>query len=226
MRNMRITARPVTRVFAVCALLGGTGAAVLLAAGPAGAADCSTVGAASCTALGSAGISAGGLTLISPDTLTWADTLSGVDQEAVDTTDTSYVVNDARATGAGWRVTVAATTFTDGTDTLTADTTLSTNGSVASQASTAVPTAACSTGSTTCTVPVNTALAASYPIAIPTGPALAGLPIYEAALASGLGSITIGTPGANAVGWWIAIPANTVPATYTSTFTMDIITGP
>jgi hypothetical protein len=194
LRNIRITARPVARVFAVCALLGGTGAAVLLAAGPASAADCATTGAASCTADGSAGISAGFLTLVAPASLTWADTLSGVNQTAVDTTDTSFVVNDATASGAGWNVTAAAT-------------------------------ANCSAGST-CTEPDNTALAAAYPIAIPTGAALAGIPIYDAALASGLGSITIGAPGANAVGWWIAIPSTTVPGTYLSTVTLDIVSGP
>jgi hypothetical protein len=218
MRNMRITARPVTRVFAVCALLGGTGAAVLLAAGPAGAADCSTVGAASCTADGSADIGAGGLTLVAPDTLTWADTLNGLDQEAVDTTDTSFVVNDARATGVGWNVTAAATTFTDGTDTLADASTFSINGSVSSATVGATPTNACSAGST-CTVADDTALA--YPIAIPTGAAVAGKPVYEAADHSGLGSITVST-----VGWWIAVPADTVPGTYLSTVTLDIVSGP
>jgi hypothetical protein len=225
LRNIRITARPVARVFAVCALLGGTGAAVLLAAGPASAADCATTGAASCTADGSAGISAGFLTLVAPASLTWADTLSGVNQTAVDTTDTSFVVNDATASGAGWNVTAAATQFTDGPDTLADATTFSINGSVASATVGAEPTANCSAGST-CTEPDNTALAAAYPIAIPTGAALAGIPIYDAALASGLGSITIGAPGANAVGWWIAIPSDTVPGTYLSTVTLDIVSGP
>ena len=56
--------------------------------------------------------------------------------------------------------------------------------------------------------------------------AVAGKPVYEAADTSGLGSITIGAPGANAVGWWIAVPADTVPGTYLSTVTLDIVSGP
>jgi hypothetical protein len=50
--------------------------------------------------------------------------------------------------------------------------------------------------------------------------------IYDALAASGLGSITIGLPGAAPVGWWVAVPANAVPATYTSTITLEVVTGP
>jgi len=50
--------------------------------------------------------------------------------------------------------------------------------------------------------------------------------IYDTSAATGLGSITVGFPGAAAVGWWVALPANAVPATYLSTVTLEVITAP
>jgi hypothetical protein len=50
--------------------------------------------------------------------------------------------------------------------------------------------------------------------------------IYDAAATTGLGSIAIGLPGADPVGWWVAVPANALPATYTSTITLEVVSAP
>src|SRR5450759_2886173 len=89
---------------------------------------------------------------------------------------------------------------------------------------TAGPTAACTSGAT-CTLPTDTSV--TYPVAITTA-ASAPTPVkvYDALAATGLGSITIGLPGAAPVGWWVAVPANAVPATYLSTVTLEVISAP
>jgi hypothetical protein len=67
-----------------------------------------------------------------------------------------------------------------------------------------------------------------YPVAITT--AASSPPasdIYDASATTGLGSVTIGgSSAANPVGWWLNVPANTLAGTYTSTVTVDIISGP
>ena len=120
MRHLtRVTRRRLARLLAACLLLaGGLGAAGLLTAGPAGAAACSGAVPAgtSCTDTGTLVLTAGALTLTSPTALGWAGTLNGLDQQLVDPTSAhqSYLVNDATGSGAGWHVTVSATTFTTG----------------------------------------------------------------------------------------------------------------
>jgi len=135
------------------------------------------------------------------------------------------VVDDATGSGAGWNVTVSATTFTSVAPaaTLANAGTFSTNGSIAAQTATTAPTAACTSGAT-CTVPTDTT---TYPVAITTAATSpTAVKIYDTSVATGLGSINIGLPGAAAVGWWVAVPANAVPATYTSTVTLEVITAP
>jgi hypothetical protein len=215
------------RLVAACALLaGGGGAAVLLAAGPAEATACGSAVTAgnSCTLTGTLTVTGGSLTLTSPSALAWSTTLTGLDQQLVDTTagHTSYLVNDATGSGAGWHVTVSATQFTTGTYTLANSGTLSTTGSTSSISATTAPTAACSSGAT-CTLPSDTT---TYPVAITTAASSpTAVTIYDTALSTGLGSITIGSSG-NPVGWWVVVPASTRAGTYTSTFTLEIISGP
>ena len=84
------------------------------------------------------------------------------------------------------------------------------------------PTAACLAGST-CTPPTDTT---TYPVAIITGTAVTGVNIYDASALTGTGTITIGLPGADAVGWWLNVPSNTIVGTYTSTVTLTLISGP
>ena len=228
---LRVARRRIGPVAGACVLLtGGAGACVLLGAGPAQAAACPgtpVVAGTSCTDTGTLTFTAGTLSLLSPIALTWAATGNGLNQLLVDATTAhqSYVVDDATGSGACWNVTVSATTFTSISPaaTLANAGTFSTNGSITSAVATTAPTAACTSGAT-CTLPTDTSV---YPVAITTA---ASSPttykIYDTSAATGLGSITIGLPGAAPVGWWIAVPANAVPATYTSTITLQVTSAP
>jgi hypothetical protein len=244
---MHMTRKCSVRLFSAGVLVaGGIGVPVLLGAESAQASTCNTATAAgeSCALTGSAVLGGGDLILTTPASLAWAGSVTGVDQALVDTApaDQTYVVNDATGSGAGWDVTVAATTFTTATTpalTLPDSGTFQTNGDVAAppagEADTAAPTAACSTGSA-CTLPDNTTV---FPVLITTATALATpYTIYNAAAATaagitpviapnGLGSIVIGGSAApNPVGWWLNVPANTLAGTYTSTITLAIVTAP
>jgi hypothetical protein len=232
MRHLwRVIRRRVGPVAGVCGLLaGGIGGCVLAGAGTAQAAACPgtpVVAGTTCTDTGTLTFTAGVLNLLSPVALTWAGTGSGLDQQLVDATTAhqSYIVDDATGSGAGWNVTVSATTFTSVSPaaTLVNTGTFSTNGSITSAVLTTAPTGACTTGAT-CTLPTNTT---TYPVAITTAASSpTPVKIYDTSAATGLGSITIGLPGAAPVGWWVAVPANAVPATYTSTITLEVLTAP
>jgi hypothetical protein len=169
-------------------------------------------------------LNGGALTLTSPDSLSWAATLTGSDQSVADMTpgDQQYTVDDATGSGAGWRVQVSATTFTNGSSTLPDNGTFVTNGSVTSSTATTAPTATC-TG--TCTLPVNTV---TYPVAITTAPSNpAPFVIYDTAANTGLGQVIIGgSTQPDPVGWWVNVPASALAGSYTSTITMEIISGP
>jgi len=226
----RMTRRRAGPAAGACVLLtGGVAACVLLGAGTAQAAACPGTPVAAgtaCTDTGTLTFTGGTLSLLSPIALTWAATGNGLNQQLVDATTAhqSYVVDDATGSGAGWNVTVSATTFTNGSVSLANTGTFSTNGSITSAVATAGPTAACTSGAT-CTLPTDTSV--TYPVAITTA-ASAPTPVkvYDALAATGLGSITIGLPGAAPVGWWVAVPANAVPATYTSTVTLEVLSAP
>jgi hypothetical protein len=215
---------------AVALLLGGLATSVAVTGKPAEAASCSTATPAgtTCTMTGTMNLGAGTLNLTGPSsgTLAWTTTLSGLDQTATDTTSTdqTYNVNDATGSGAGWHVTLSATTFTTGSLTLSDTGTFSTNGSVTSVSGTTAPSTACASGST-CTLPANTT---TYPVAITTAATSpTAYTIYDDSASAGLGSIDIGgSASANPVGWWISIPAATKAGTYTSTETMEVISAP
>jgi hypothetical protein len=164
------------------------------------------------------------LNLTTPSALGWSTTLTGLSQQVVDATaaDQSYTVNDARGSGAGWNVTVSATTFTDASSgTLPDSGTFSGNGSTSSQASTTAPSSACTvTGQ--CTAPTN---AVTYPVAITTAASTpTASTIYSAAAGTGIGSVLIG--GTTPVGWWISLPGTAAAGTYTSTVDLNVATGP
>ena len=227
---LRMTRRRAGPVAGACVLLtGGVGACVLLG-GSAQAAACPgtpVVAGTACTDTGTLTFTGGSLNLLSPIALTWAGTGNGLNQQLVDATTAhqSYVVDDATGSGAGWNVTVSATTFTSISPaaTLVNAGTFSTNGSITSAVATTAPTGACTSGAT-CTVPTDTSV---YPVAMTTAATTpTAYKIYDTSAATGLGSITIGLPGAAPVGWWVAVPANAVPATYTSTVTLEVLTAP
>jgi hypothetical protein len=198
------------------------GSAAVLPAAAAKAAGCGTPTGAgvSCAATGTLTWTSGVLNLVSPTDLSWTGTANGLDQHVVDTEpeDQAFTVSDATGTGTGWHITVSATTFTSGANTLLNAGTFSLNGSTNSQTTTTVPPATCSGGST-CTLPIDTTV---YPVAITTaatGPV--AVTIYNANAPSGLGSINI-----NPVGWWLNIPGTVPGGSYTSTITVEILATP
>jgi hypothetical protein len=128
-------------------------------------------------------------------------TLTGAD--ITDTFTLPLTVVDTRATPtAGWNLTIRATQFTAaGGKTLPA--TADTVTSVAR---------VCSTGP--CVNPTN---AIATPVAVPVTPAVK---FYNAAATTGTGTFTI-TPTVT-----VAIPANTLTGTYSSTVTTSLVSGP
>ncbi|MEO3810270.1 WxL domain-containing protein [Sphaerisporangium sp. B11E5] len=216
--------RQLSRVLGAFALaLAGS---VALLPGSANAAPCgpSAPTTTDCTLTGTITLAAGTLTLAAPAALSWTATLTGNTQSVVATTaaQQQYEVNDATGGGAGWHVTVSATTFTSGTDTLPNSGTFSTNGSLSSVTANTAPTATCVT---TCTLPTNSV---TYPVAVTTAATTpTPVTIYNAAAGTGVGDILIGgSANPNPVGWWVTVPGTAVPGTYTSTVTLAIISGP
>jgi len=225
---LRVMERHVRPVVGACVLLaGGIGAGLLAGAGAAQAATCTgsaVLAGTTCTDTGTLSFTAGTLTLASPTALAWTAPDNGLNQGVVDTNTAqqSYVVDDATGSGAGWNVTVSATTFTNGTVSLPNTGTFTTNGSITSASATAGPTFVCTSG-TGCTLPTDTT---AYPPTITTAASPTPVKIFDTSALTGLGSITVGFPGAAPVGWWVTVPGNAVPATYTSTVTLEVISAP
>lgn len=162
-------------------------------------------GPASASTIATATISAGTLSLSVPATIGFSDVLNGMDQTS--TAGLAIDVRDATGSGAGWNLTATSTQFTSGSNTL------ATNSVTVASA----PSDACDSGAT-CTVATNSI---AYPYALPAG---AGPPtaskIFDAASSTGMGDQTV-TPT-----FTLAIPADAVPASYTSTWTISIVSGP
>lgn len=192
------------------------------------AGPCGTAVAAgtTCSLTGTVTLSAGTLTLTSPASLTWSGTETGTNQSLVDVVgaDQALTVNDATGSGAGWHITTSATTFTSGTNTFPDPGTFVFTGSVSSVTATTAPTASCVVAGQ-CTLPTDTT---TYPVAITTA-ATSPTPVttYDASATTGLGQILIGgSTQPNPVGWWVNVPGSARAGTYTSTITMEIISGP
>ena len=110
-------------------------------------------------------------------------------------------VVDARGSGAGWNLTVSATSFSDGSGhTLSPGTITGVSG-------------ACKAGST-CTNATSSGI--TYPLTV-SGTAAK---FFNAAVNSGLGKIDV-TPTFS-----VSIPGNAYAGTYTSTLTLASATGP
>ena len=166
----------------------------------------------------------GFLSLTSPTSLTWAVTGNGSNQSAVDAVsgDEQLTATDNTVTGNGWHITVSATTFTTGTYTLPNTGAADFTGSILSSQASTAPTATCA-GS--CTLPADTTI---YPVAITTA---ASSPttytIYDTPASTGEGVMTLGgSSAANPVGWWVQAPASTRAGIYTSTVTLQVVSGP
>lgn len=150
-------------------------------------------------------VTAGTLAFVStPPNVTFAVTLSGVDQAPTQTQPLD--VGDATGSAAGWNITATSTTFTSGAHTL------------ATTATTATGATDVCDASTTCTTAVNSV---TFPYALPAATvAPVATKAYNAALLSGMGNQTV-TPT-----WKVAIPANTSAGSYTSTWTISLVSGP
>jgi hypothetical protein len=155
---------------------------------------------------GTATISAGSLAFVSSaPNVSFSATLNGLDQTA--TTTEALDVGDATGSGTGWNITATSTTFTAGGHTL----------STSATTVTAAPTDACD-ASATCTVATN---AITYPYTLPAaGTAPTATKLFNAAANTGMGNQTV-TPT-----WKLSIPASTYAGTYTSTWTISLVSGP
>jgi Fibronectin type III domain/Regulator of chromosome condensation (RCC1) repeat len=165
----------------------------------------------------------GGLSLTSPGSLTWATTANGSDQTVVDTTatDQQFTAADLTGSGAGWHITVSATTFTSGSNVLPNAGAIQLTGSTTSLASTA-PTATCQG---TCTVPTDTT---TYPVAITTAASSpTAYTVYDTAAGTGEGTMILGgSTAANPIGWWVQVPATALAGSYVSTVAITLVSGP
>jgi hypothetical protein len=157
----------------------------------------------------SVAVNAGSLSESAPATaVATAVTLSGDDQT------TSYslglTVTDATGSGTGWNMTITSTTFSTGGGAHSLSTTASTIN--------AAPNVTCNSGSS-CTNPDNSST--HYPVTVPAAAtAPQAVKFFDAAANSGMGKFTI-APTVT-----IAIPANTIAGSYTSTISVAMVSGP
>jgi hypothetical protein len=162
-----------------------------------------TAGAATATAT----LTAGSLAFVSaPPNITFSAALNGADQT---TTQTQAIdIGDGTGSGTGWNITATSTTFTTaGAKTLPATAT-----TVQS-----APSIACD-ASVTCTTATN---AISYPYSLPAaGTAPTATKLANAAANTGMGNQTV-TPT-----WRLAIPGNSFAGSYTSTWTLSLVSAP
>ncbi len=134
-------------------------------------------------------------------------TLNGQNKTA--TVAQPFDVGDATGSGSGWNITATSTSFTTGTHTLPTNAT-----TVASAPST--PT--CDAG-VTCTQ--GGATTVSYPYTLPAAAiAPTATKMYNAPANTGMGDQTV-TPT-----WTLTIPANSYAGSYSSTWTLSLVSGP
>ena len=157
---------------------------------------------------GTATLTAGSLSFTAPATISFAATLTGLDQTA--SASQALDVADATGSGTGWKLQATSTAFcTSG------------NAHCLANAATTVqspgPTVACD-ASSTCTTATN---GVSYPFTLPAAAsAPAATTFFNAAAASGLGKQTVTAT------FTVAIPANTYAGTYNSTWTYSLASAP
>ncbi|MGD0245798.1 MAG: hypothetical protein ABSB59_36490 [Streptosporangiaceae bacterium] len=165
----------------------------------------------------------GSLLLTASGSMTWASTLSGTNQQAVDTNpaDQQLTVSDSTGTASGWHITASMTTFTTGTYTIPSTGAIDFTGSVSTVASTA-PSATC-VGS--CVLPADTT---TYPVLMNTASSSPpSFTLYDTSPGTGVGQITLGgSSAANPIGWWMNVPGNAHQGSYTSTVRLTVVSGP
>jgi hypothetical protein len=154
-------------------------------------------------------ISGASLAFVStPPNVSFSVTLNGLDQtvssaQAID-------VGDATGSGTGWNITATSTQFSTGGGSAR---TLSTSATTVDSA----PTVACDSGAS-CAVATDSV---TYPYALPAGStAPTATKLFNATANTGMGNQTV-TPT-----WRVSIPANTFAGTYTSTWTISLVSAP
>jgi hypothetical protein len=147
----------------------------------------------------------GSLTVTPPGTVTFSSlTLNGSDRTATATWAVS--TSDLRGTGAGWQLQATSTQFADG------------SGHTLPLTATTVTGVGVAAGAGNCTLPTNSV---SYPVAIPAGPGPpTAVKIFDAATGTGGGPATVTLTFA------LAVPSKAIAASYSSTWTMTIASGP
>jgi hypothetical protein len=181
--------------------------AAILVSSLAPAATALAAGTANTTA--SETLTAGSLGFAStPGNVTFAGTtLNGANQTV--TASQPLDIGDATGSGSGWNITATSTLFTNGSHTLPA---------TATQIL-AAPSAPTCDGTNTCTVGTPTFV--GYPYTLPAAAtAPTATKMYNAAAGTGMGDQTV-TPS-----WTLAIPANAYSGTYTSTWTLSLVSAP
>jgi hypothetical protein len=180
-----------------------------LAVGLAAAMVAALLPVAALAATGTATIAAGSLGFVStPPNVSFSATLNGLDQTV--TTTQALDVGDATGSGTGWNITATSTTFTTGGGSPHLLSTSATS-------LTSAPTDACD-ASATCTLSTNSV---TYPYVLPAGAsAPTATKMFNAAANTGLGNQTV-TPT-----WRLSVPASTFAGTYTSTWTISLVSGP
>jgi hypothetical protein len=174
--------------------------ALLLALCLAATARAATIGVSSTVAAGAAvSVAAGG----SPS---FSVTLNGADQTTPYTL--PVTVTDATGSGAGWNLTITSTTFSDGQG----------HAFPATASTIASVTSGCAAGST-CGTPTNSVTDANLAVpAAATAPS--AVKYFNAAAGTGLGKIDVNA----AVN--VAVPANVLAGSYSSTVTIAVVSGP
>jgi hypothetical protein len=172
---------------------------------------------AACSITAVATVHAGSLFVTTPALLSWSRTLTG-DTAAFDApADLGWL--DASGLISGWRLTVAATRFTNGVASLPA-TALSLNGSRLSSVTTSPPTASCAAESS-CSASGLVSGTVAYPLVVPAGEG-SPLPVelYGSPGGAGRGALELLSD------WWLTIPDSAPTGTYLDTIELAIVSGP
>jgi WxL domain surface cell wall-binding len=141
---------------------------------------------------------ASGISMALPSGPSLSSTLDGTDQTV--SWSALLGVVDARGSGAGWNLTMSATSFSDG------------SGHTLAPGTVSGVTTACQ-GGNSCTAASN---AITYPLTL-SGTAAK---FFNAAANSGMGKVNV-TPSVD-----VSIPGNAYAGTYTSTVTLAAVSGP
>jgi hypothetical protein len=173
------------------------------------AACAATIPFAALAATGTATISAGSFGFVStPPNVSFSATLNGVDQTL--SSNQALDVGDATGSGTGWNITATSTTFTTGGGTPHLLSTSATS-------ITSAPSDTCD-ASATCTTGTN---AITYPYVLPAASvAPTATKVFNAAANTGMGNQTV------TAAWKLAVLASTYAGTYTSTWTISLVSGP